>query len=68
MEPLPTKMTTASFDLIARAVEMVRYDAPEVFMAIERANPYSRDVRERFFALAAELDATLAASRGEDGA
>jgi prephenate dehydrogenase len=65
MEPLPTKMTTASFDLIARAVEMVRYDAPEVFMAIERANPYSRDVRERFFALAAELDASLAASRGE---
>ena len=67
MEPLPTKMTTASFDLIARAVEMVRYDAPEVFMAIERANPYSSEVRERFFALAAELDASLAASRGEGG-
>jgi prephenate dehydrogenase len=67
MEPLPTRMTTASFDLIARAVEMVRYDAPEVFMAIERANPYSGEVRERFFALAAELDAELAVSRGEGG-
>ncbi|MCZ0736660.1 prephenate dehydrogenase [Phreatobacter sp. AB_2022a] len=59
MEPLPTRMTTASFDLVARAVEMVRYDAPEVFLAIERDNPFAADVRRRFFALAAEVDAAL---------
>lgn len=59
MEPLPTRMTTASFDLVARAVEMVRYDAPEVFLAIERDNPFAPEVRRRFFALAAEVDAAL---------
>ena len=61
MEPLPTRLTTASFDMLMRGVDMVRYDAPEVFMAIERANPYSAEVRERFFMLAAELDKALAA-------
>ncbi|WP_294536276.1 prephenate dehydrogenase [uncultured Rhodoblastus sp.] len=59
MEPLPRKMTTASFDLIYRAIDMVRYDAPEVFYAIERMNPYAPDVRRRFFALAAELAESL---------
>ncbi len=59
MEPLPRHMTTASFDLIARAIDMVRYDAPEVFYAIERMNPYAPDVRRRFFALAAELADSL---------
>lgn len=60
MEPLPTRMTTRSFDLLAAAVEMVRHDAPAVFDAIERANPYAAEVRRRFFTLAAELDAELA--------
>jgi prephenate dehydrogenase len=55
MEPLPTQMTTASFDMLYGAVEMVRYDAPEVFLAIEQANPFAPDVRRRFFHLAAEL-------------
>jgi prephenate dehydrogenase len=60
MEPLPTRMTTRSFELIAAAVGMVRHDAPEVFEAIERANPYAPEVRRRFFALASTLDAELA--------
>jgi prephenate dehydrogenase len=55
MEPLPRNMTTASFDLLLRAVDMVRDDAPDVFYAIERMNPFAPDVRRRFFALAAEL-------------
>jgi prephenate dehydrogenase len=59
MEPLPTKMTTRSFDLIMQAVGMVRDDAPEVFQAIEQANPYSLEVRRRFFDLASELDMEL---------
>ncbi|WP_421731442.1 prephenate dehydrogenase/arogenate dehydrogenase family protein [Brevundimonas sp.] len=63
MEPLPTRMTTASFDRIMQAVEMVRHDSPAVFRAIERDNPFAAEVRDRFFALAdkarAGLDATL---------
>lgn len=52
MEPLPTRMTTVSFDKIMQAVEMVRYDSPAVFRAIERDNPFSAEVRNRFFDLA----------------
>ncbi len=55
MEPLPRRMTTRSFDLLMQAIGMVRHDAPEVFHAIERANPYAPAVRRRFFALAASL-------------
>lgn len=61
MEPLPTRLTTRSFELILQAVGMVRHDAPEVFQAIEQANPYSREVRRRFFDLAAALDGDIAA-------
>ena len=60
MEPLPTRMTTKSFDLLVAAVNMVRHDAQEVFEAIERANPYSSNVRKRFFELASALNAKLA--------
>ncbi len=60
MEPLPTRMTTRSFDLLMQAVGMVRHDAPAVFQAIERSNPYSQAVRRRFFDLASALDAELA--------
>ncbi|KMO40534.1 prephenate dehydrogenase [Methylobacterium variabile] len=59
MEPLPTRMTTRSFDLVMQAVGMVRHDAPEVYHAIERANPYAAEVRRRFFDLAAQMDGEL---------
>jgi prephenate dehydrogenase len=59
MEPLPDRITTRSFDLLREAVDMVRHDAPEVFDAIERLNPYASEVRRRFFDLAAALDAEL---------
>ncbi len=59
MEPLPARMTTRSFDLLMQGVAMVRHDAPEVFEAIEQANPYAREVRRRFFDLASKLDAEL---------
>jgi prephenate dehydrogenase len=55
MEPLPIRMTTRSFDLLMQAVAMVRHDAPEVFDAIERANPYAGAVRRSFVAEAARL-------------
>ncbi len=52
MEPLPTRMTTASFDRLMQAVDMVRHDSPAVFRAIERDNPFAAEVRNRFLALA----------------
>jgi prephenate dehydrogenase len=61
MEPLPTRLTTASFDLLVRATEMVRYDPRNVFEAIERANPHSAAARARFLALAAQIDLALEA-------
>lgn len=54
MEPLPKRLTTASFEHLMRGVEMVRHDAPGVFEAIERDNPFAAAVRERFVA---EVDA-----------
>ena len=59
MEPLPGRMTTRSFDLLMQGVNMVRDDAAAVFEAIERTNPFSREVRRRFFDLAAALDTEL---------
>jgi prephenate dehydrogenase len=55
MEPLPTKMTTVSYDLLLEAIRMVKDDAPSVLDAIERANPYSLKVREEFFSKAAMI-------------
>lgn len=55
MEPWPTRLTTASFDHLVQATEMVRYDSAGVFSAIEQANPFAAEVREKFFSLAAEL-------------
>lgn len=51
MEPLPTRMTTASFERVMQGVDMVRHDSPAVYQAIERDNPFAADVRERFFSL-----------------
>ena len=59
MGPLPTRMTTKSFDLLSAAISMVQDDAPEVFEAIEKANPYAETVRRQFFDLAASLSIEL---------
>ena len=67
MEPLPMRMITPSLDMLSRAMEMIRHDAPEVFLAIERANPYSRHVRKRFFKLATEIETSLT-ERGDNEA
>ena len=60
MDPLPSRMTTRSFDHLVAAIDMVRNDAPEVYEAIERANPYAAEVRARFFSLMTALEADLA--------
>lgn len=59
MGPLPTRMTTRSFDLLVDAISMVQQDAPEVFEAIEMSNPYSRKVRRTFFKQAYRLNSEL---------
>jgi prephenate dehydrogenase len=59
MGPLPTRMTTTSFERIMQAVEMVRHDSPAVFRAIERDNPFAAEVRQKFFALADDARADL---------
>ncbi|MEM9427049.1 MAG: prephenate dehydrogenase [Pseudomonadota bacterium] len=59
MGPLPTRMTTKSFDLLSEAISMVQHDAPEVFEAIEKSNPYAQTVRRQFFDLAANLSDEL---------
>ncbi|MGY2048531.1 prephenate dehydrogenase/arogenate dehydrogenase family protein [Methylobacterium sp. JK268] len=66
MEPLPTRMTTRSFELLMRAVDMVRHDAPEVYEAIERQNPFAPEVRRRFLDLAARMDAEAAGPGAEE--
>ncbi|SMP14606.1 prephenate dehydrogenase [Shimia sagamensis] len=63
LEPLPERMTTASFDLLREAVGMVQDDPPTVLHAIEVANPYAAEVREAFFARASELQAQFAPQR-----
>lgn len=59
MEPLPTRMTTVSFERLMEAVALVRDDSPTVFRAIERDNPFAAVVRERFFDLAEQARADL---------
>ena len=61
MEPLPTRMTTSSFDMLTKAVSMVQDDAPEVFDAIENLNPHTRDIRKQFLRYARKLDASQGA-------
>lgn len=55
MEPWPEAMTTASFDLLRRAIDMVRHDSAQVLYAIEHENPYAASIRAAFFAHAATL-------------
>lgn len=62
LEPLPTRITTRSFDLLMEAIGMVRNDAPGVLQAIEQLNPYAADVRRRFLALAAAVPVSPARS------
>ena len=59
MEPLPTRMTTTSFERVMQGVDMVRHDSAAVFRAIEHDNPFAAEVRRRFFDLAEQARAEL---------
>ena len=41
--------TTVSYDLMMQALALVQGDSDELFMAIERENPYAAELRQRFF-------------------
>ena len=59
MGPLPSRMTTRSFDLLVESIAMVQDDTPELFEAIEKTNPYSAKIRQDFFDLARDLSLKL---------
>jgi prephenate dehydrogenase len=48
LEPLPRAHTTVSYDLVMKGASLVQGDSEELFLAIERDNPYASDVRRRF--------------------
>lgn len=54
LEPLPRRHTTASYDLMMKGIGYVQGDSDELFLTIERDNPFAADVRRRFFE---EIDA-----------
>ena len=65
MGPLPNRMTTRSYELLVEAIAMVKDDAPEVFEAIERDNPFSAGVRQTFFDTARRVANTIEPSMTE---
>jgi prephenate dehydrogenase len=67
MEPLPKRLTTKSFELLMEGVEMVRHDSMELFLAIERDNPFAADLRRRFFGKADDLRRLLETHDEEKG-
>ena len=50
LEPLPKVHTTRSYDLMMQGVGLVSGDSDELFLSIERDNPFAAEVRKRFFA------------------
>lgn len=67
LEPLPSVHTTRSYDLLMQGVSLVQGDSDELFMSIERDNPFAAEIRKRFFAEIDSLRSRLEAhDRGED--
>ncbi|VAV87228.1 Prephenate and/or arogenate dehydrogenase (unknown specificity) [hydrothermal vent metagenome] len=65
MRPLPAEQTTLSFDLLVQSMQLVEGDSEELFKAIERENPYSTEVRDKFFRLIDELRHSLEQDKGQ---
>ncbi|MFC3628947.1 prephenate dehydrogenase/arogenate dehydrogenase family protein [Paracoccus angustae] len=57
--PLPQRLATPSFTLLAAAAAMVQDDSPELLATILRANPHAAAVRQRFLAEAAGVAAEV---------
>ncbi|MDI7775315.1 prephenate dehydrogenase/arogenate dehydrogenase family protein [Asticcacaulis sp. EMRT-3] len=65
LEPLPTVHTTRSYDLMMQGVGLVQGDSDELFLSIERDNPFASEVRKRFFAEIDSLRTRLEAHDSE---
>jgi hypothetical protein len=46
-------------------VELIRYDSEELFLAIQRDNPYVRETTEKFFAAVKALEEKLNAAANQ---
>ena len=64
LEPLPTVHTTRSYDLMMQGVGLVSGDSDELFLSIERDNPFAAEVRKRFLH---EIDALRSRLEAHDG-
>lgn len=53
---------TKTYSLLNDMVELIRYDSDELFMAIQRDNPYVKDTTEKFFAAVRALEERLNAA------
>ncbi len=65
MKPLPDRQTTLSFDLLVQSMQLVQGDSEALFRAIEQENPYSSEVRDRFFELIDQLRTDLERDQGK---
>ncbi len=65
LEPLPTQHTTKSYDLLMQGIGLVSGDSDELFLSIERDNPFAAEVRKRFFSEIDGLRARLEAHDSE---
>ncbi|MFA4994452.1 MAG: prephenate dehydrogenase [Bdellovibrionales bacterium] len=54
------RFPTYTYELMQQMVEMVRYDSDELFRAIERENPFSKEAKKAFFKAAKALEDKMA--------
>ncbi|HVZ30110.1 MAG TPA: prephenate dehydrogenase/arogenate dehydrogenase family protein [Asticcacaulis sp.] len=64
LEPLPKVHTTRSYDLMMQGVGLVQGDSDELFLSIERDNPFAAEIRKRFFHEIDQLRGRLEAHEG----
>jgi len=55
MEPLPRLMVTPNYKHFLRSIDVVRLDTDDLFQAILKDNPYTKEVRDIFFEKANKL-------------
>jgi prephenate dehydrogenase len=67
LEPLPRELTTRSYDLMMQGIGLVSGDSDELFLSIERDNPFAAEVRKRFFSEIDTLRGRLEAHDLENG-
>lgn len=59
MDVPPIHQQTKTYALLNDMVELIRYDSEELFMAIQRDNPFVKDTTEKFFTAVKALEDKL---------